>query len=351
MAAGPRQFPCKGCGANLEFDAEAASLQCPYCNFKEEIPQTEKQIQEYAFNETLAKKTGKGYGEGKRVAKCHGCQAETVVDLQVEATRCTYCDSPMVIEEKRSLEDLIQPEAVLPFAIEKPAAERAFHSWIKGLWFAPNALKRTKALASMHGVYRPYWTFDTHTANHYSGQRGDYYYVTVGSGKNRRQERRVRWTSVSGSFRRFFDDVLIDAGRGQSWSPDFDLTALKPYDPRLLAGFEAETYTLPLDDGWKRARAEIDAELHSDACRRIGGDTQRDVRVSTAYNAITYKHVLLPLYRAAYRYGKKLYAFQVNGQTGEVDGERPWSAWKIFFAVLGGLAILGAIVWLVMENQ
>lgn len=347
----PKQFPCKSCGANLEFDPDAASLQCPYCGFTEEIPQTEKQIQEYAYNERLATKSRKGYGEAKRVAKCKECQAETAVDPQTEATRCAYCDSPMVIEDKRSLEDLIQPEAVLPFKLEKPQAERAFHDWIKGLWFAPNALKRTKALAKMHGVYRPYWTFDTHTANAYSGMRGDYYTVTVGSGKNRRQERRVRWTPVSGRFNRFFDDVLIDAGRGQSWADDFDLGALKPYDPRLLAGYEAETYSVPLDQGWVNARKTIDAELHSDACRRIGGDTQRGVTVTTAYNAVTYKHVLLPLYCASYRYGKKAYAFQVNGQTGKVRGERPWSFWKIFFAVLGGLAIVGAIVWIVMKNQ
>jgi DNA-directed RNA polymerase subunit RPC12/RpoP len=342
-----RQYPCKGCGASLEFKPDAASLQCPYCGFKEDIPQTEQQIKEYAYNAHLAKKSARGYGQEKRVAVCPRCAAQTVVDPQVEATRCVYCDTPMTMKESADLADLIQPEAVLPFKVEKPDAERKFQDWIRGLWFAPTALTKLKALEKMTGLYRPYWTFDSHTANAWSGERGDHYYVTVGTGKDQRREQRTRWTSVSGSFRRFFDDVLIDAGRGLSWNTDFDLKALVTYDPRVLSGWEAETYTLPLDGGWKKAKEHIDGALYSDACSRVGGDTHRNVRVNTAYSGITYKHILLPMYMASYRYRDKAFQFQVNGQTGDVDGQRPYSFWKIFLLVVGILAAIGAVVLIV----
>jgi hypothetical protein len=47
---------------------------------------------------------------------------------------------------------------------------------------------------------------------------------------------------------------------------------------------------------------------------------------------------------AAYKYNGKSYRFLVNGQTGEVQGERPWSVWKIAFAViLVAILVLGAV--------
>ncbi|MFM7655300.1 MAG: hypothetical protein ACKO56_07905, partial [Paracoccaceae bacterium] len=38
----------------------------------------------------------------------------------------------------------------------------------------------------------------------------------------------------------------------------------------------------------------------------------------------------------------KSYRFVVNGQTGEVQGERPYSWWKIGFAVLAVVVVVGA---------
>jgi hypothetical protein len=61
------------------------------------------------------------------------------------------------------------------------------------------------------------------------------------------------------------------------------------------------------------------------------------------YDAITYKHILLPVWLSAYRFNAKVYRFMVNARTGEVVGERPYSAWKITLFVLMCLAIVGII--------
>ena len=354
-----RQFPCKKCGASLEFKPGASSLACPYCGHKEEIPQTKEQIQEYAFNDRLAPPKNKGYGEAKRTAKCPRCAAQTSVDMQVESTRCAFCGTPIVIDDAASaeLDNVIRPEAILPFKIEKTQAEQRFRDWVKGLWFAPNTLKNFAALEKIVGLYRPYWTFDAHTANWYEGERGDHYYETEhytetvnGKTEHRtRQVQKTRWSHRSGSFERFFDDVLVDAGRDISWRTKFNLAELVPFNPTIMAGWNAERYTLELDPGWGKAKEEIDHELYSDACGRIGGDEQRGVSVKTAYSGICYKHILLPLFMASYQYGQETYRFQVNGQTGEVNGNRPWSFWKIFFLVAG---IIGAIVlFMALSNR
>ena len=81
-----------------------------------------------------------------------------------------------------------------------------------------------------------------------------------------------------------------------------------------------------------------------DVRRDIGGDEQRVHKVDTDWSAETFKHLLLPIWMAAYKYNGKSYRFLVNGQTGEVQGERPWSVWKIAFAVIiVGLLILGGL--------
>jgi len=41
----------------------------------------------------------------------------------------------------------------------------------------------------------------------------------------------------------------------------------------------------------------------------------------------------------------------VNGRTGQVSGERPYSAWKIAFAVLAGLIVAGCIGYVYAMSQ
>ena len=86
------------------------------------------------------------------------------------------------------------------------------------------------------------------------------------------------------------------------------------------------------------ARGIMNAVIEGDVRRDIGGDQQQIDRVETEHSDETFKHILLPVWMAAYKYGGKTYRFVVNGQTGKVQGERPWSAWKIAFAIL--LALL-----------
>jgi hypothetical protein len=94
----------------------------------------------------------------------------------------------------------------------------------------------------------------------------------------------------------------------------------------------------------------MDRMIVRDVKYDIGGDEQRVSDVQTRISDVTFKHILLPVWLAAYKYNGKTYRFVVNGRTGRVQGERPYSAWKISIAVVIGLAIAGAIGF-VMANQ
>ena len=53
--------------------------------------------------------------------------------------------------------------------------------------------------------------------------------------------------------------------------------------------------------------------------------------------------MLLPVWVAAFHFVGRPYRFVVNGRTGEVHGERPWSVWKI-----AGAVVLGAVLLLLL---
>jgi hypothetical protein len=235
------------------------------------------------------------------------------------------------------------------------------NDWLGSLWFAPNGLQDyARKGRKMSGIYVPYWTFDADTKSSYRGERGTIYYVTrtvMRDGKRVQvQEQRIRWRPKSGRVARFFDDVLVLASKSlpkrytDALEP-WDLAALEPYQPEYLAGFRAEGYTVELQDGFIEARAHMDRVIERDVRFDIGGDRQRIHNIDTRISDVTFKHVLLPVWMAAYKYRGKTYRFVVNGRSGRVQGERPWSAWKIAFAVIAGLIVAGIVGYIVAQNQ
>ncbi|MDF1746316.1 MAG: hypothetical protein P1V19_21650, partial [Gimesia sp.] len=292
--------------------------------------------------------------EEEQEVQCESCGATLVFVGTVTSSECPYCTSPIQLDKVHTSHKRVPVDAVLPFQIEQKVARQNLKSWVKSLWFAPNEFIEKGAEGSFHGVYLPYFTFDSMTSTQYTGQRGEYYYVTVGTGKNRRRERRTRWYPASGSFQRFFDDVVILASRGlprkliRALEP-FPMQLLIPFRHALLAGFTARTYDVELEDGFILGKERIDAALYADVCSRIGGDTQRVSSIQSQYDAISYKHLLLPLWLMTYKYKEKFYQVVVNAATGEVQGERPYSWVKILLASLvGGLLGIGGFA---LANQ
>jgi predicted RNA-binding Zn-ribbon protein involved in translation (DUF1610 family) len=356
------KFPCKQCGADLVFAPGKSDLKCPFCGHVEKIPNTAETIDEWCFNDYLAKPRSRGYGDSGRDARCQSCGATTHLDASVRSTHCPFCSAPLITgdvdKETAEQDGVITPEALIPFQITLEKAQDAFRKWVSSLWFAPNAIKRDSHMKKMTGVYRPFWTYDSHTVSHWTGERGDYYYTTeryttTENGKTvtkTRQVRHTRWTYVSGVYSDFFDDVLISAGKNTDFSTNYGLQALKPFAPEYLSGFGAERYVVSCEEGWSKAKDVIKDAIYSAVRRQIGGDEQRVHSVKTAYSGITYKHILLPLWLSCYRYNNKTYCFQVNGQSGEVRGARPYSFWKIFFLVVSIIAVIATIV-LITQNQ
>jgi hypothetical protein len=275
------------------------------------------------------------------------------------ARTCPFCATPVVTDTGTHRH--IKPKGVLPFVLVEAQARAAMTDWLGRLWFAPNGLQAyARKGRRMEGIYVPYWTFDARTASRYTGERGTIYYETqtvIRDGKRETvQVPRVRWTPARGQVARFFDDVLVLASKSlpkrftDALEP-WDLTALQPYLPQYLAGFRAEAYQVDLDAGHAEARGLMDRQIERDVRFDIGGDQQRIHHIETQVSDVTFKHVLLPVWLAAYKYRGKTYRFVVNGQTGRVQGERPWSAWKIALAVVLGALLAAAIGYGIALNE
>lgn len=350
-----REFPCRQCGAKVDYAPGTTVLRCPYCNTENEIAQDQPPVEELDFASALASLERAALHDNVRLIKCGSCAAEVSLKPNVTSLSCPFCGTNIVSQPVAA--SRVHPNAILPFKVDRPTADGAFRSWIKGRWFAPNKLKRQALLdQSLAGVYMPAWTYDCDAETAYTGQRGDAYYVSVGSGKNRRMERRIRWSFASGVVSNRFDDVLVLASnslpteKARALEP-WDTKAVVPYADDYLAGFHAESYTLDLASGFDVAKTvmapTIDATIRAD----IGGDEQRITTKRTRYSEVRFKHLLLPVWVSAYRYQGKVFRFLVNARTGEVQGERPYSAVKIALAVVAGLIALGGIIALIASQR
>ncbi|MCP4507510.1 MAG: hypothetical protein GY826_14105, partial [Fuerstiella sp.] len=352
-----RIFPCDGCGADLEFRIGDQVLACPFCGHVKQIELSDDAaVVEQDFHSMLEKirnwreqaaqkkieagdEDHAGVSTSLNELRCDSCGGNVEFIGTLTSTHCPYCGSPVQLENAHKCEEnRIPVDGVLPFQIERQQAKTNLQKWVDSRWFAPNSFRKQGAEGKFNGVYLSYFTVDSMTFTAYSGQRGEHYWVTVGSGKNKRREMRTRWYPASGRFQRFFDDVVVLANTGLNRKfmlalEPWPLQKVVAFNQQMLAGHLARTYDIELDHCFQEAKSRIDETIQSDVRQRIGGDAQRVQSVNSRYEAITYKHLLLPVWLLAYRYSDKTYQVFVNAATGEVQGERPYSVWKIIFAV------------------
>lgn len=349
-----RRFPCSQCGAALKYKPGGRALRCGHCGHEEKIPQCAADVREMCFTEHLAKgAVDEAILEGAvSEVDCPACGASVEIPANVATDRCPFCDTHLEARHSHAPRPMIRPQAVLPFKVDEREAKVRFVHWTKKLWFAPNDLKKLAVLGRVNGLYVPFYTYDSMTISFYTGKRGIYYYVTRRDSKGRTTRvRRTRWYPVSGRVDHFFDDVLVCASRGL---PDahvrklepWDLHALQSFNAKYLGGFRTERYQVALDQGFDRARMVMDRAIQELVRRHIGGDTQIITSINTQHTGVTFKHILLPVWLATYRYNRKVYQVLVNARTGEVRGDRPYSWVKITFAVILGLILLGILLYI-----
>jgi len=350
----------------LLYEPQDGFLTCPYCGHKEAVAESAGAVQERPFEQHVrlrAEEMGQLAANALEV-QCQSCGAKSLFVPPEVAGRCEFCGVQIVAQPK-SADPIVAPEGLLPFSISSKEAGTNLHDWLSSRWFAPNGLKQFAQPEAIHGIYIPFWTYDSNTRTQYTGQRGDYYYVTEtyyerdAQGRDvqrTRQVRHTRWSHASGTVGRQFDDVLIPATTSLSTNrlhalEPWDMANLKPYNPAFLSGFKAQRYQVDLDQGFESARVLMANIIEGDVREDIGGDEQQIDDMSTQYFDTTFKHLLLPVYAGAYRFNGKVFQIVVNGRTGEIHGDRPYSVWKIAFLVAVILLVIFILVVIFGNSQ
>lgn len=345
-------FRCPSCGGQMEFDAARGAPMCSSCGALRAVEAGDSSVVEYDLEQGLAQ-APRGYGAALRTVQCAQCGAVVSYGENTTATRCDFCGSAQVMERRES-RNPIRPESVMPFVVDRDAASQSFSRWLGSLWFRPSDLQRLARVSQMTGMYVPYWAFDAQVHSDWHALAGYYYYETEwyterdAQGRmvqRQRSVQRTRWQPAWGERDDVYDDLLICASKGlppdlaQKLEP-FDTARLVRYDPAFLAGWKAEEYSIDLNAGWQLAVGRIEASQRARCSRDVPGDTQMALRVNNRFSHERYKHLLVPIWIAAYRYRDEPFQFLVNGQTGEVTGRAPYSVIKITLFCVALLALV-----------
>ncbi len=352
-----KEYKCVSCAAILSYVPGTTKQVCQYCQAENEFAVSDAAVEEMDFRTFLETADLSKDQVSISTVKCDSCGSETAFQQGVISDNCSFCGSQITIKESAHL--IIMPNALLPFKIDKSNSLQLSDKWMKSKWYTPNDLKKMSSTHKLTGVYIPYWTFDAHVVTDYTGQRGEDYtdhetYTTMENGRSVTKTRtvtRTRWWSASGRVSDQFDDMLVLASnslppKNTAALEPWDMDQLVPYDEKFLSGFKAEAYQIDLKAGFEIATQQMKDTIEDTIRMDIGGDRQRIDEMESQYFDVTFKHVLLPVWISSFNYKGKIYRLMVNARTGEVQGELPYSFWKIFFVVLACLVVIAGVVLL-----
>lgn len=333
-ASDVRRYVCPKCGGKMTFASDRRALTCGYCGNKMweyEAIKAGALVREQDFAATLpTARAHRWQLPTARTLTCQGCGATiTLPPLQIAAT-CPFCGSAHIVTATE-VNELIQPEGVLPFQFDAGTAARHIREWLERQRFRPGDLNEAAAIDTPRGVYLPFWTFDI------GGE------VKWNAMVLERQGDSSRWVPRTGNDLVYENDLLIPASHSLPAELlndliDFDTKALAPYSSDSLADWSAEVYRIAMADASLVARQRVLNQSKKQVRdRTLGGETVRDLGFSTAGIAIeSYKLALLPVWVAGYRYKGQHYRVVVNGQTGTPAGQVPRSGLGKLMAGLFG---------------
>ncbi|GAB4499143.1 MAG: hypothetical protein OHK003_13880 [Anaerolineales bacterium] len=309
------RFMCPKCGGRMAFSPDGSSLVCDFCSRHSVLGAGSGMENEKDFIVAMATMKGHGKPLQEKVFHCNGCGAEFILPPQQISANCAYCDSPHVVRFEDT-EGLIEPNTILPFALDQKQATRLLINWVEG-----SNIKPEKKVDLPRGIYLPMWTFDI-------GGEIDYTAEIVEDDDNpftKRREKKV--TRINDKYPVMVNDLALPASRKLSavflkLIPTFDLSSLKEYDPRYLASWVAEVYDVPMAEASLDARSQAFNRVKKQMPHLLGGINI--VRTSSADMLVeSFKLALLPVWMTELPFGGREHLVLINGQSGVVASDLP----------------------------
>lgn len=337
----PKSFKCPQCGAVTRYDVAAGGVACEHCGYTTaaQAQQVGLRAQSMEFTLETLSKSEMGWGVARKELHCNSCGADMAIAENALTATCPFCASNRV-NVRVAPDDQLRPRFLIPFKIKPQDTRSLAQKWLGQGWYHPDALGASAIVDRFTGIYLPFWTFSAHITSDWKAEVGyekqeDYYDSDSKSWKTRTV---IDWKWESGRVHVQATDLLVCGSTRVSRViinrlNRFDLTALVNYAPDFLAGWQAQTYDLTLPKAWDLGKAEMRERAKSACYSDTGSSHVRNFSMAADFGDESWRYVLLPVYVAAYQFEGKVYQVMVNGQTGEVAGQKPVAWWKIWLAI------------------
>lgn len=352
-----RTYPCASCGGQLNFDIASQKLRCPSCGNYSEIsapntPVRSRELRSAMQHLRAVQQRQQGPSvTGMREVKCQNCGGTTEFAGSLTATKCPYCATPIQRDDVHNAPARLPVDGVVPFRVDEKQARQNIEKWVTKRWFAPTNFKKYRELGAFSSLYTAYFTYDADIDTQYDGERGEDYEVRVGTDDdgNAIYETRTNWYRVSGQVHNNFADLPVLANDSENLNrkrikelEPWPVDQARAYSGEFVAGHLCRTYDKDAEQALPEAQQEMEKDVERTVRSDIGGDRQRIHQLRSAWNYLGFKHILLPIWLLTVMYSGRPFQVAINGLTGEVAGDRPWS--KIKLAIAIAIAVLIVIL-------
>lgn len=349
-----KEFKCQNCAGKVEWDSKNQIMKCPYCD-------SEFDVKAMTKDEDLTKEIetkpdwqnydeNSGSGNWKDTEKdeitryiCNFCAGEILTNEQTSATKCPYCDNPIVILTQ--LDGMLRPDLVVPFSLNKEDAKKKFSEFLNNKKLLPNCFKDKNHIEEIVGIYVPFWLYDCTAkgdinfkatkVNVWSDSR---YTYTKTSHYSLNRTGQIEFIKIPADGSKKMDDTLMEA------IEPFDYGKAVDFKTAYLSGYLAEKYDVTAEENQSRINERISESLVNEARRTISGyATCTTSHKNISSNNANISYALLPVWILNTQYKNEKYIFAMNGQTGKFVGKLPVDNKKAFMNFAGVFAISSII--------
>jgi hypothetical protein len=261
-----------------------------------------------------------------QAVSCQACGGAVAMPAGAPHPRCLFCGSEAVVATRS--EDIEPPGTFLPFEVDQDKAQELFADKAQASIWYPGNLR--DADLELDKLLLPAWAWSGKVETHWA--------ALVISGRHRsgkRPETGVDTSRVKG--------VLVPSSASSTISRD-ELDAIAPFSDKNAFVFRAEQAVAPFELGklTRSAARKAGAEAMAKRHRLLIAAAHRAVSLSGShlFDDLDGVQLLLPVYVGVYRHRGKPYRVVMNGQSGKLTGDFPYSWLRIGCAAIlfGGIA-------------
>lgn len=305
-------------------------MKCPYCDSEFDInavvqhdSEMISENEEMKWDTNAVSKWNESELSGMSIYSCKSCGAEIMTNSTTAASKCPYCDSPIVMSDSFSGD--LKPNYVIPFKLNKEEAKTALNRYLNGKTLLPNVFREENHIDEIKGIYVPVWLFDAEANAKISFKAekrrtwndNSYNYIEISTYSAYRSGKVVfELVPVDGSEK--MDDDLMESIEPYNFKEAVD------FNMAYLSGYLADRYDVSSEQSIGRANDRIRKSTEDAFQETVTGYNSVMIEKSNIkLNNGKAKYALYPVWILNTTWNGEKYTFAMNGQTGKFVGDLP----------------------------